>query len=177
MISDVFSLTGFGLIDPILAIFIKENLEGGTVFTAGLAAGLFLITKSLVQIPFSLKVDQQKNKIPFLLAGMIIVTLVPLIYIFSQNIYWIYVAQILHGLGAGLAFPAWLGLWSVSLDKGRESFEWSFYSTITSVGMAITGALGGALAQFVGFRATFAVVSLLSFIGCLILLRLTVKRA
>ena len=37
MISDIFVITGFGLIDPILAIFIKENLTGGTIFAAGFA--------------------------------------------------------------------------------------------------------------------------------------------
>ena len=36
MISDVFVLTGFGLVQPILAIFIKDNLVGGTIFAAGL---------------------------------------------------------------------------------------------------------------------------------------------
>ena len=46
MFSDIFVLTGFGLIEPILAIFIKENLVGGTIFAAGLASMIFLVTKS-----------------------------------------------------------------------------------------------------------------------------------
>jgi DHA1 family quinolone resistance protein-like MFS transporter len=51
MISDIFVLTGFGLIQPILAIFIKEGVAGGTIFTAGVASTLFLVTKSLVHSP------------------------------------------------------------------------------------------------------------------------------
>jgi hypothetical protein len=48
IVSDVFLLTGFGLMQPILSIFIKDNLVDGTVFAAGIAVMLFMLTKSLV---------------------------------------------------------------------------------------------------------------------------------
>ena len=37
-VSDIFLLTGFGLMQPILAIFIKENLIEGTIFVQNLQA-------------------------------------------------------------------------------------------------------------------------------------------
>jgi DHA1 family quinolone resistance protein-like MFS transporter len=55
IISDVFVFSGFGLIAPILAIFIKDNLIGGTIFAAGIASAIFLVTHSLLQIFFSYK--------------------------------------------------------------------------------------------------------------------------
>ena len=61
IISDVFLLTGFGLMQPILSIFIKENLVGGTVFAAGIAVMLFMLTKSIVQLPLSKIVDKRKQ--------------------------------------------------------------------------------------------------------------------
>ena len=174
MLSDIFVLTGFGLIDPILGIYLNENLVGGTIFSAGVASALFLITKSLIQLPFSKYIDKygDLNDLKWLIIGTFFVAVVPFIYIFATNIYWIYIAQFLYGIGSGLAYPSWLGLWSTHLDKKKESFEWSFYSTVVGIGTAISAAVGGALAQFVGFLTTFAVVGIMSLAGCFILIYL-----
>ena len=176
MFSDIFVSTGFGLIEPILAIFIKENLIGGTIFAAGLASALFLITKSLVQLPFSRYVDSHNNKTKWLIFGTFLIAVVPVVYIFANHIYYIYLAQILLGLGSGLAYPVWLGLWSTHLDKKQESFEWSVYSTVTGLGTAATAAIGAAIAEFVGFTFTFLLVGILSLIGCLILFNLEKRK-
>jgi len=175
MISDIFLITGFGLIEPILAIFIKENLVGGTIFTVGLASTLFLITKSIIQLPFSKYVDNHEDKIKWLIVGTLLISFVPFIYIFANNINFIYVAQIINGIGAGLAYPTWLGLWSTHLDKQHESFEWSFYSTMTGLGTALAASIGAAVAQFIGFTYTFAFVGIMALTGCLILFGLERK--
>ena len=175
MISDIFVLTGFGLIDPILAIFIKDNLIGGTIFSAGLASMIFFLTKSIIQLPFSRHVDKTENKTRWLILGTLLISIVPFIYIFTSGIKMIYLAQLIHGIGSGLAYPTWLGLWSINLDRKQESFEWSLYSTLTGLGTAATAAVGAAIAQFVGFKFTFALVGVMSLIGCFILLWLNEK--
>ncbi|MEK6863252.1 MAG: MFS transporter [Nanoarchaeota archaeon] len=172
MLSDVFVLTGFGLVQPILAIFIKDNIVGGTIFAAGLASTMFLITKSAIQLPFSRYVDLHDDKIKWLIVGTFFISCVPFIYILSDHIYYIYAAEIVRGIGSGLAFPTWLGLWSTNLDKRKESFEWSLYSTLVSVGTAVTAAIGALVAEYVGFTATFILVGVLSLIGCMVLLKL-----
>jgi len=176
MFSDIFVGTGFGLIDPILAIFIKENLINGTIFAAGLASALFLITKCLVQLPFSKYVDKHDDKVKWLILGTFLISLVPIIYIFSKDISSIYIAQIIFGIGSGLVYPTWLGLWSTHLDKKHESFEWSLYSTFLGIGTAITAAIGATIAEFFGFNVTFAIVGLMSLTGCIILFNLERKK-
>ena len=169
MLSDIFVVTGFGLMDPILAIFIKENLVGGTIFAAGLASMLFLITKSIIQLPFSKYVDKTDKKEKWLVVGTFLIAMVPILYIFAKDVSWIYMAQILHGIGSGLAFPTWLGLWSTNLDKKKESFEWSLYATFTGLGTALTATIGATIASVFGFMYTFILVGILSIFGCLIL--------
>jgi DHA1 family quinolone resistance protein-like MFS transporter len=176
MFSDIFVMTGFGLIEPILAIFIKENLVGGTIFAAGLASTLFLITKCIVQLPFSRYVDNHDEKVRWLIVGTLIIAAVPFMYIFAKDINHIYFAQILYGIGSGLAYPTWLGLWSTNLDRQHESFEWSLYSTLTGLGTALTAAVGAAIAEFAGFTPTFVLVGALSLAGCLTLLGLERKK-
>ena len=177
MLSDIFVITGFGLIDPILAIFIKENLVGGTIFAAGLASTLFLITKSLIQLPFSKYVDSHDDKLKWLIIGTFLIALVPFIYIFTNHIKFIYLAQIIHGVASALAYPTWLSLWSTNLDKKHEGFEWSLYSTLTGLGTAVTAVVGAVIAQYIGFKYTFGLVSLISLIGCFILFGLEKKNA
>jgi MFS family permease len=171
LLSDIFVLTGFGLIQPILAIYINDGgVTGGTMLTAGMASALFLFTKSMVQLPFGHYVDKQSSKSKWLIMGTLLMAAVPIIYVSANSIYHIYLAEMIYGLGSGLAYPTWLGLWSANLDKGKESFQWSVYSTSTGLGTAATGAGGAALASLAGFYATFIMAGLLCLLGCLALI-------
>jgi MFS family permease len=178
LLSDIFVLTGFGLIQPILAIYINGGgVAGGTVLTAGMASALFMFTKSLVQLPFGHYVDGKAKKTRWLIAGTVLMALVPVIYVTAHSIYQVYLAEIVYGLGSGLAYPTWLGLWSANLDRGKESFQWSVYSTSTGLGTAATGAAGAAVASVAGFYATFLIAGLLCLLGCLALLIMERKGA
>jgi len=171
MLSDIFVLTGFGLIQPILALYINDGgVTGGSMLTAGLASALFLFTKSLVQVPFGKYIDRRSGKTRWLILGTLLMASVPVIYVTAHSIYQVYLAEMIYGLGSGLAYPTWLGLWSANLDKGRESFQWSVYSTSTGLGTAATGAAGAAVASLVGFSATFFLAGGLCLLGCLALL-------
>ncbi len=176
LLSDIFVLTGFGLIQPILAIYINDGgVTGGTMLTAGMASALFLLVKSLVQLPFGHYVDRHAGKARWLILGTLLMASVPIIYLSACSIYHIYLAELIYGLGSGLAYPTWLGLWSVNLEPGKESFQWSIYHTTTGLGTAATGAAGAAVASQVGFAATFLLAGLLCMVGCLALLALERK--
>jgi len=177
LLSDVFLLTGFGLMQPILSIFIKENLVDGTIFAAGIAVMLFLFTKSIVQLPLSKVIDKRKRdfRIKIMIIGTFVVAIVPFIYIFSVHVIFIYFAQIIYGLGSGLAFPSWMAIWSKNSPVARKSFDWSIYSTVTGIGTGIAALIGATIAEFFGFAYTFTIVGILSLIACFVLLGLEMK--
>ena len=163
-------MTGFGLLGPIFSIFIKDNLQGGTIFAAGLASFIFLITKSIIQVPFSKFVDKHDHKIKFLIIGTFLIAIVPFIYIFAEHIYLIFLAQFIYGVGAGFSYPCWFGLFSLNLDKHHESFEWSINSSLSfGFGTGGAGMLGGYLAQVYGFHFIFVTGALLIW-GSLVIL-------
>ncbi len=165
MLSDACIFTGFGLFEPFLAVFVKENIAGGTLFSAGIASALFLVTKSIIQLPFSRYVDKHDDKVKWLILGTIIICLVPMIFLFATSIYTVYLAQILCGIGSALAFPTWLGLWSANLDEHHESFEWSMYSTLVGFGTAFSAAVGSGLAELYGFTVTILLMELMLLLG------------
>src|SRR5512141_2126468 len=97
LLSDIFVLTGFGLIQPILAIYINGGgVTGGTMISAGLASALFLFTKSMVQLPFGHYVDKNSSKTKWLILGTLLMAGVPIIYITANSIYHIYMAEMIY---------------------------------------------------------------------------------
>ncbi len=171
LLSDVFIITGFGLIAPILAIYINENLIGGTMLRAGIASAIFLITKSIIQIPFSKFVDKKDEyfDLMWLLLGALLVCIVPFIYIFSDTIWGIFFAQFLYGIGSAFSYPTWLKIWNSHLDSHHETFEWSVYSSAIALSSAFASVFGAWISEIFGFITTFAFVGIISFVGFVML--------
>lgn len=174
MLSDVFVFSGFGLIAPILAIFIKDNLVGGSIFYAGIASAIFLITHSILQIVFA-KIFNPKDRLWMLLLGTAIIVAVPFGYIFSTRIWHIYIAQFVYGTGAGFAYPSWSSLFTANLEKGRRGLQWSIYSSSVGIGTAVAAGLGALLAEKIGFQTVFALTGIFAIAGLLILFGLEKK--
>jgi len=170
--SDIFVLTGFGLISPIMAIFIKENLVGGTIAAVGIAAAITTILRCILQMLFAY-IAKPNHRFFMAVAGTFLIAIVPFIYIFSTNVTHIYIAATIHGLGAGLANPAWFSLFAANLKKNARGWEWSIYSSSVGIGTAIAAVVGSQLATKFGFTPVFIVVGILSIIGSGILLGLS----
>lgn len=169
--SDISLLAGFGLINPILAIYFKDNLIGGSIFAAGLASSIFLLTTSILQIWFAYKFNP-KDRLWMLWLGTIIIALVPFTYIFAQSMNQIYVIQFVYGIGGAFAYPAWRSLFACTLEKGRRGLQWSIYSSSVSAGTAVAAVCGSWLAEHVGFTSVFVITGVLSLVGALILFRI-----
>lgn len=170
--SDIFVLTGFGLIAPIMAIFINDDLVGGSIAAVGIATAIATIMRCILQLVFAYTA-KPKHRYAMAIGGVFLIFLVPVIYLFSTNVIHIYIAALVNGIGAGLANPAWFSLFATNLDKKREGWEWSIYSSSVGIGTAIAAFVGSLLATKFGFRPVFVIVAFLSLIGCLILLGLT----
>ena len=174
MLSDVFVFSGFGLIAPILSIFIKDNLIGGTILAAGIASAIFLITHSILQIAFAYKFNP-KDRLWMLHVGTALIAIVPFGYIFSTHIYHIYAIQFIYGIGASFAYPSWYSLFSANLEKGKRGYQWSIYNSSVGIGTAITAAAGAWLAEETTFELVFILTGAISIIGLVILFWLDKK--
>ena len=168
ILSDVLILSSFGLIGPIFAVFITENLIGGTLVTAGLSTTIFLVVKSIVQLPLSRYfIDKEKHKTRSLLAGTFLIITVPFIYFFANSVYTIFIAQAIYGLGAALAYPAWFTLFTTYIDSKHRGFEYTLWSTGVGAGTALAAFLGAEAAHTLGFRVLFFIVGFIAFLGFL----------
>ncbi len=171
IISDIFVLSGFGLIAPIMAIFINDRLVDGSIFSAGLASTIFLITHAGLQLLFSYKF-KPRDRLWMLKVGTAIIALVPVGYILATSIYHIYIAEFFYGLGAAFAYPTWSSLFTSNLESGKRGFQYSIYSSSVGVGTALTAVAGAWLAEKVGFEWVFVMTGIFSMVGLFILFTL-----
>lgn len=163
---DLLTTASFGLLQPIFAIFLKDEIIGSSIVSVGIASTIFLVAKSLLQ-PFLGKITDSETgnnrKIKFLFIGSFLTIITPLIYIVAPNMYYIYFAQFISGIGSAFANAAWYTLYSRFINKNREGYQWSIYDTIAGLAGAATAFAGGILAQYFGFIAVFILISFISF--------------
>ena len=58
IISDTVLIGAAGLLGPIFALFIEDFIVGGNAAVAGIAAGVYLFSRSILQIPIAHFLDK-----------------------------------------------------------------------------------------------------------------------
>lgn len=171
--SDLFLNAGWGLIGPILAIFIINNIQGGNLRVVGISVGIYLLAKSFLQIPIANYLDinhGEKDDYLAMFLGTLLTAITPIIFIFATMPWHIYVAQGIHALGMAMAIPSWYAIFGRHITKKREALCWSLDSSAIGLGAGISGIVGGSLAQSFGFVPLFVTVSVFSFIAAFLFL-------
>jgi len=175
--SDLFLNLGWGLLSPVFAIFILEKVSisgaTGAAQIAGLSALFYWIPKSFFEIPVGIYLDKnhgEKDDFWFMFAGMIIISFVPIGYIFSSLPWHIYLCQVIYAAGMAMVLPSWLAIFTRHIDKGKEAFEWSLETTAIGTGAGIAGGLSGIIVALLGFKVLFIFVSCLTLFSTMILL-------
>lgn len=172
-ISDVMILGGFGLVSPIFAIYITDSIIGGSIEVVGIASMIYLLVKSLGQIPIAFFIDKlrgERDDFWMMFFGSILFGLAPFLYIYISTPIQLYFVQFLYGLGAAMSTPTWYAIFTKHIDKNKEGVEWGMYSTMVDIGSAGTASLGAFLAALFGFEKLFLVVGVISLIGSFYLL-------
>jgi len=171
--SDLALLFGWGLVTPILAIFIVQNIKGGDAQVAGIAVGMYWLVKSILQVPLAKWLDKNQGEVDdyyALIGGTFLASLAPLGFIFATLPWHMYALQGVHSLGMALAIPGWAAIFTRHIEPGKEALSWSLDSSALGIGTGVAGIVGGSLVEFIGFEALFLGVSGLGIISTLILL-------
>ena len=168
-------VSGSGLIAPIFAIFITRQIIGGDIKLVGFASAIYSISFCVLRLPSAKWVDKKMNDIQRLHLLIFSGILVAFGYILYTLIYlpWqMYLVQILMGIGVALNASPFMSLFTRSIDKGEESFEWGISAVVTTGGQAIAAALGGILVARFGFNFVFILVGIFVLVSSLVLFTL-----
>jgi MFS family permease len=170
--ADIIYESGWGLIYPLYAVFILNNIHNSSIKDVGIAASIFLITKSFIQPFIARFLDNWKGEMDdfySIIIGINIANLVPIGYIFATQMWQIYLLEVLRAFGIACIIPAWSGIITRHIDKGKEAFSWSLAGTGVGLGMGIAGATCGYMTDIFGFTTLFGLTSLLGFVASLLL--------
>ncbi len=160
--SDLILNSAFGLLAPVFAIFIINNINGGDAKVAGIAVGIYWILKSILQIPIGNYLDRnhgEKDDFYFLFVGTLLGSLTFLGFIFVSQPWHLYGLQTLLACGMAMAIPSWGGIFARHMDEGREGITWSLESSSIGIGAGIAGIAGGMIVQYAGFTPLFIMMS------------------
>ena len=150
---------GEGFLAPIYAVFVTKEIAGATLATVGFAFALLAIVKSLLQVPIARRIDRKRGERDdffVMLAGAALGAIVCTLLIFVHTVWQLYGISMLSGVASACLMAAYYALFSRHVDHNSLGFEWSLFSVWgLTVSAALGGALGGVIADALGFRTTF----------------------
>ncbi|HEY4500101.1 MAG TPA: MFS transporter [Candidatus Paceibacterota bacterium] len=170
--ADLTFLSGWGLIDPIFAIFVVEKIPGATLTTIGVMAAIYWIVKSIIQVPIALYLDKhdgERDDFYALIIGLLIAALTLFSFMAAREVWHLYTIQLVKAVAFALYVPAWSATLARHLDKQQMAFELAIASTAAGGMIGLTGLLGSWLANF-SYNFLFLFGGFLALASALILL-------
>ncbi|MBI2062933.1 MAG: MFS transporter [Candidatus Yanofskybacteria bacterium] len=172
VISDFFINFAFGLLAPIFAVFVLNNIEGGSLRVIGLATACYWIVRTATTVPLSRfmdRTDGERDEFYFVVAGTFIMSSLPLFYIFVSLPWHIYLIQAVLGLVNSMAVPGWRILFTDHIDRGKTGFEWSLEDIAIGISVGSSAYLGSILADKFGFKVVFILLAAMGYVSTIIL--------
>ncbi|MBI4095219.1 MAG: MFS transporter [Candidatus Liptonbacteria bacterium] len=170
---DLALLAGWGLVQPIFSIYVVRTVSGATLVTVGIAAAIYWILKSILQIPIANYLDRKPGEADdfrALVAGLLVAAFAAFSFGFIREIWHLYLVEVVHAIAFALYVPAWSAIFSRHVDKDRVSFDWSLDSTVAGLSAGASGFLGGVLADQLGFTSVFIFAAFFSLASAFVLL-------
>src|SRR3989344_2216253 len=137
IVSDFLLYFSYGLVTPIMAIFVSGQIIGATIETVGIATAIYWIVRSLTTIPLAHwmdKYDGEQDEFSFMFWGALLMSLTLMSLAWATLPWHVYVIQVLFGIFNSMAIPGWRILFTNHLDRGKTGFEWGVWDVAVALG-------------------------------------------
>ena len=175
ILCDLSLFSGWGLLAPVMSVFIVDHIAGASLFNAGAAVSLYWAARSIIQLPIAGLLDRRKGEkddFYVLIVGLLLASLAAFSFSLVATITELYIIMIIQGIAFGLYAPAWQGIFSRHLDKDKFAFDWSMDGVGLGIASMVTGLTGGYLADTFGFNIIFYLAAFFSFLSAVIIFSL-----
>jgi MFS family permease len=169
--TDLILASAFGLILPILPIFLIDKISNATLLTVALAYSIFLTAKAFFSWIFGLFLTHGDYMLRIksgLFFGSLFIAITPIAYLFSTNMSHIFMAQILLGLGFAFMKTSWMHLTHQTIEDFFHESILHIHGFILTFCLAIAAAVGGFLAYNYGYTILLHTMAALGFIATFI---------
>lgn len=167
IIEESFLWSAWNFVIPLFPIFIVKNVQGGSIESAAMAYSIYLVARVICELLSGrfLKGSNDRTKLIVSIIGMVLLSVSYMGFAFSATIYSIVFFYVVMGIGLGIASPAKSALFSMHLDKNKETTEWGFLDAVTFICIALAVSLGGFIATAYGFPSLFLLASVVNILG------------
>ena len=153
-------LTAFAesMLVPVYAIFTEK--VGGSILDAGIAFAAFSIATGVIVAVLGTRPWFQRHIKALLILGFIGSALCDLSYVFVQNKWELFGAQIVAGLATGLIEPAWDSLFTDDIEQSSAR-HWSIWAGGTHMVTGLAALAGGLIVAYGSFTILFIAMGLI----------------
>lgn len=165
----LFHLSNAAMLPLVSQKLAQINLQMATPLTSAC-----IVAAQLVMVPMAMLVGAKADtwgRKPLLLAGFLILPLRGVLYILSDDPYWLVGVQLLDGIGAGI-FGALFPIIVKDLTQGTGRFNVSLgaLSTVFGLGAALSPGVAGLVLQEAGYNAAFLTLAAIAMAAFALLL-------
>jgi len=150
------------LLGPLYAIYVQKI---GGILLVSVSTAVFYVSSTLFLMFMTRWGDRVKEKEIMLVASYIIRGIGFLSYIFLDSALVLILIQMLFGLADSLGTPIFGALFARHVDKREEVLEFSDWSIVSNLVMALGTIVGGFIASTLGFNSLFVIISGLCFVS------------
>jgi multidrug resistance protein len=159
------ALIGMGIIIPLIPIYVERM--GVTGIWIGVLFAVYSGTR-VVMAPFVGRLSDRKGRKPLLIAGLILVVVASLGYIWANTIWQLVMVRIVHGAAGGMIFPIAMSYVGDLSPIGKEGKWMGYFSATVFMALGVGPLLGGVLTENFGMTVTFVTMSCLGFLSFLL---------
>ncbi|MGE1172598.1 MFS transporter [Pseudomonas sp. BW7P1] len=150
----LFHLANAAMLPLVSQKLAQANLQMATPLTSAC-----IVAAQMVMVPVALLVGAKADvwgRKPLLLAGFLILPLRGVLYVLSNDPWWLVSVQLLDGIGAGIfgaLFPVVVK--DLTLGSGHFNVSLGAITTVFGLGAALSNSLAGIVVQEAGYSAAF----------------------
>jgi MFS family permease len=150
---------------PMYAAFTER--VGGSILDAGIAFACFSMATGVFVSLIGTRPCFQHHVRAFLVLGFLGSACCDISYIFVQNRWQLFGAQVIAGLATGLIEPAWDSLFTDAIEHSSAR-HWSIWSGGTHLIAGAAALLGGVIVAYFSFTALFVTMGLVDTLATLL---------
>lgn len=151
------------LLAPLYAIYVQKI--GGGVLLVSISTAVFYVATSIFLIFMARWGDRVREKELLLATSYFIRGIVFFSYLFINSPLLLISSQALLGLGEAVGTPTFSALFAIHLDKKEEVMEYSDWTLIANLVMAMGTIFGGFIVAGLGFNYLFIIMGSLAFLS------------
>ncbi len=153
LLTSIFAaMLGLGIIAPLMPIYAKSL--GATGIWLGIIFSGFSVSRAIF-MPIVGKLSDKKGRKGFITSGLLLYSLISLLYILAGKVYHLTAVRLVHGLASAMVVPVAMAYIGEVAEKGKEGSAMGSFNLALLLGTGAGPFLGGLLNDSFGIASVF----------------------